>query len=141
MRAVVDDAFERGQLAHGVTAAGILVETLLERDGDGDVREAEAATERLVVAGVDGLVLVDVIVLRLRALLARAGGDEAAFGDLVSRYRAKASALGYEGHVAMADALTVSPARPAGSPAQPSQRCGRRFPIRHPRAGPPSRTT
>ncbi|MCW2516800.1 MAG: hypothetical protein JWR11_5842 [Mycobacterium sp.] len=141
MRAVVDDAFGRGQLAHGVTAAGILVETLLERDGDGDVREAEAATERLVGAGVDGLVLVDVIVLRLRALLARAGGDEAAFGDLVSRYRAKASALGYEGHVAMADALTVSPARPAGSPAQPSQRCGRRFPIRHPRAGPPSRTT
>jgi hypothetical protein len=93
-------------LAHGVTGARILVETLLERGGDGDVREAEAAMERLAAAGMDGLVVVDVILLRLQALLARARGEDAAFGDFVGRYRDMATAFGFEGHLAMANALT-----------------------------------
>jgi class 3 adenylate cyclase len=106
MREVVDGVFDRGQLAHGVTGARILVETLLERGGDGDVREAEAAMERLAAAGMDGLVVVDVILLRLQALLARARGEDAAFGDFVGRYRDMATAFGFEGHLAMANALT-----------------------------------
>ena len=57
----------------------VLVETLLDRGADADVAEAEAAIERLAAAPADeGLVIRDIWLLRLRALLARAHGDEAA---------------------------------------------------------------
>jgi hypothetical protein len=58
---------------------GVLVETLLDRGADGDVAEAEAAIERLAAAPTDeGLVIREIWLLRLRALLARARGDESA---------------------------------------------------------------
>ena len=79
MRAAVDHLVREGQLlAWGVPATGVLVETLLERGADGDVVEAEAAIDRLAAAPADdGLVLRDIWLLRLRALLARAHGDDA----------------------------------------------------------------
>jgi hypothetical protein len=46
-----------------------------------------------------------VTLLRLRALLARAGGDDDAYRDLVSRYRDMAKSLGFEGHIALAEAM------------------------------------
>ena len=78
MRAAVDHLFREGQLlAWGVPATGVLVETLLDRGADGDVAEAEAAIERLADAPADdGLVIRDIWLLRLRALLARAHGDD-----------------------------------------------------------------
>ena len=54
----------------------------------------------------EGLVLRDLYLLRLRALLARARGDDVAYRDLVDRYRAMAKSLGFEGHIAMAQAMT-----------------------------------
>jgi adenylate cyclase len=42
---------------------------------------------------------------RLRASLARAHGDEAAYRGLVDRYRAMATSLGFEGHTAMAETM------------------------------------
>ena len=79
MRAAVDHLFREGQLlVWGVPATGVLVETLLDRGADGDVAEAEAAIERLAAAPADeGLVMRDIWLLRLRALLARAHGDDA----------------------------------------------------------------
>ena len=47
----------------------------------------------------------DIWLLRLRALLARARGDEDAYRDLVNRYRAMAESLGFEGHIAWAEAM------------------------------------
>jgi hypothetical protein len=47
----------------------------------------------------------DIWLLRLRALLARARGDDVAHHDLVSRYRAMAESLGFEGHIAWAEAM------------------------------------
>ena len=78
MRAAVDHLFREGQLlCWGVPATGVLVETLLDRGADGDVAEAEAAIERLAAAPADeGLVIRDIWLLRLRALLARAHGDD-----------------------------------------------------------------
>jgi hypothetical protein len=49
--------------------------------------------------------MLDVTLLRLRALLARARGEDVAYRDLVYRYRAMAKSLGYEGHIAWAEAL------------------------------------
>ena len=78
MRAAVDQLVREGQLpSWGIPATGVLVETLLDRGAEGDVAEAEAAIERLAAAPADeGLVIREVWLLRLRALLARARGDD-----------------------------------------------------------------
>ena len=47
----------------------------------------------------------DIWLMRLRALLARARGDDAAHKDLVTRYRAMAESLGFEGHLDLAAAM------------------------------------
>ena len=47
----------------------------------------------------------EITLLRLRALLARVRGEDVAYRDLVGRYRAMAESLGYEGHIAWAEAM------------------------------------
>jgi len=82
------------------------VETLLDRAADGDLVEAAAATERLAAASIDEeFVLHDIWLLRLRALLARAHGDDAVYADFRDRYRDMARTLGFEGHIAWAEAM------------------------------------
>ena len=107
MRAAADHLFREGRLlAWGLPATGVLVETLLDRGADGDVAEAEAAIERLAAAPAEeGFVIRDIWLLRLRALLARANGDDAAYADFRDRYRAMATELGFEGHIAWAEAM------------------------------------
>ena len=107
MRAAVDHLFREGRLvAWGVPATGVLVQTLLDRGADADVVEAEAAIARLADAPADeGLVMRDVWLVRLRALLARAHRDDAAYRDFRDRYRGMAKTLGFEGHIAWAEAM------------------------------------
>ena len=82
------------------------METLLERGAGGDVAEAEAAIDRLAAAPADdGLVTREIWLLRMRALLARAQGDDAAYRDYRDRYRAMATSLGFEGHMKWAEAM------------------------------------
>ncbi len=107
MRDAVVDLFSGGWLqANCVRATGVLVDTLLDRGAEGDVAEAEAAVDGLAALPADeGLVLRDVWLLRLRALLARAHGDAAAYANLRDRYRDMAKTLGYEGHIEWAEAM------------------------------------
>ena len=78
----------------------------LARGGDGDLAEAETAVDRLAAAPTDDLWAArDIMLLRLRALLARALGDEAGYRDYRDRYRAMANSLGYEGHMKWAEAM------------------------------------
>jgi class 3 adenylate cyclase len=106
MRAAVDHLFrERRRLGWGSTATGVLVETLLDRGTDSDVSEAETAIELLAAAPTDGSALRDIWLLRLRALLARACGEGVKYLDFVNRYRDMATALGFEGHIAWAEAM------------------------------------
>jgi hypothetical protein len=73
---------------------------------DGDVAEAEAAIERLSAARTDdGLAIRAVTLLRLRALLARARGDDTGYRDFRDHYRAMATSLGFEGHIQWAEAM------------------------------------
>ena len=89
-----------------VAPTSVLVETLLERGANGDVIDAEAAIARLAAAqGDDGLVIREIWLLRLRALLAKAHGHETAYHDYRNRYRAMATELGFEGHMAWAEAM------------------------------------
>ena len=61
----------------GIPATGVLVETLLDRGADGDVAEAEAAINGWRPRQpTTGLVIREIWLLRMRALLARARGDE-----------------------------------------------------------------
>ena len=107
MRAAADHLFrEKRVLLWNIPVTGVLVETLLDRGADPDVAEAESAIERLAAAPADeGLVMRDIWLLRLRALLARAHGDEVGYRDFVDRYRRMATDLGFEGHIAWAGAM------------------------------------
>ena len=107
MRTAADHLVHEGQLlAWGTPATGVVVETLLDRAAESDVGEAEAAIERFATAPADeGLVIRDIWLLRLRALLARTRGDEAAYRDFRDRYRDMARTLAFEGHIAWAEAM------------------------------------
>jgi hypothetical protein len=106
MRQAVNELHQAGRLGYAVWGTGILVQTLLERGAEGDLAEAQGAIDRLanVQANQDSAIL-EITLLRLRALLSRARGDNAAYRDLVGRYRAMAESLGFEGHIAMAEAM------------------------------------
>ena len=108
LRAAVDDLFHAGILSWCIMATAVFVETLLARGGEADLQEADTAIERLAAAPLDdGLVLREIWLLRLRALLADARGDEVAYRDLSQRHRAMATSLLWVGHMAMADSWTV----------------------------------
>jgi hypothetical protein len=109
MRQAVDEMHQAGQLFYGIWGTGILVETLLERGAEDDLAEAREAIDWLAkLLADDGSAMWEITLLRLRALLARARGDDVAYRDLVSRYRAMAESLGFEGHIAWAEAMIES---------------------------------
>jgi adenylate cyclase len=88
-------------------ATEIMVELLLQRDQPADIAAAREAIERLEAMPVEpGVVVHKIALLRLRALLARASGDEPEYRQFVNRYRAMANEIDYEGHIAMAEAMT-----------------------------------
>ncbi|HKH50722.1 MAG TPA: cyclase, partial [Mycobacterium sp.] len=106
-RAVLEDLFDSGGAVWSVLATTVLVEALLRRDGDGDLAAAQAEIDRLAAVPTDpGFVLHEIWLLRLWALLARARGDEASYREFRDRYCAKATSLGFDGHMAMAEAMT-----------------------------------
>jgi adenylate cyclase len=105
--AVVDELFDLGTMVWRGPATTVLVEALLRRNREGDVPAARAAIERLAAVPTDpGYVLHEIALLRLRALIARAEGDEDAYRRLAVRYRAMAESFGFEGHQTVASAMT-----------------------------------
>ncbi len=99
--------FHDGRLrGWGIPATGVLVETLLNRGTPSDLVEAEAAIERLATAPADdGLVIRDILLLRMRALMARAHGKTEDYAQLRDRYRDMARSLGFDGHIAWAASM------------------------------------
>ena len=82
MRQAVDELHQAGRLGYGVWGTGVLVETLLERGAEGDLAEAQEAIDWLAnLPADDGSAVREIRLLRLRALLARARGDDAAYAD------------------------------------------------------------
>jgi class 3 adenylate cyclase len=103
MRAAVDHLLREGI---GSAAPVVLVESLLDRGTDDDVAEADAVITRLADAPADhGLAVREIWLLRLRAVLAQAHGDDTAYRDYRDRYRDMATSLGFEGHIAWAEAM------------------------------------
>jgi hypothetical protein len=108
MRDALDALFANDQLSWAISATNTLVEVLLARHADRDVAEASVAIDRLAAAQADdGLVVRDIMLLRLRALVAHARGDQGAYRELLDRYRAMATSLGFEGHMAWAKVMSA----------------------------------
>lgn len=95
-RAALDGMFDRGAMFLRGVATTVLVEALVERGGDGDLREAQTAIDRLAAVPTEpGFVLHALPLFRLRALVARAQGDDEGCHELMQRYRANAVAAGF----------------------------------------------
>ncbi|WNG95466.1 AAA family ATPase [Mycobacterium sp. ITM-2016-00318] len=106
LRSAVDGMFNMGHLGPFIPGTGVLVETLLARGGEDDVREAQAAIDRLAsVRFDDHLAVRDIWLARVQMLMAQAHGDDAAHAHLRDRYRDMAKTLGFEGHIAWGDAM------------------------------------
>ncbi|WP_317155334.1 ATP-binding protein [[Mycobacterium] appelbergii] len=103
LRDAYEELFSEGQFAHCIVTSQFLAEMLIARGADGDLREAADVVDRLAAVSIlDDWVTREVTLLRLRALLCRANGDEDSYRHLRDRYREKSNALGYEGHMALA---------------------------------------
>jgi class 3 adenylate cyclase len=107
IRKAVEEMDQAGGLGYGLWGTRVHVETLLERGTDGDLTEAQQAIDRLASLSDDGSAMREITLLRLRALMARARGDDVTYRDLVSRYRAMAESLGFEGHIDWAEAMAA----------------------------------
>jgi adenylate cyclase len=105
-RNAVEYIYCAGAISWLALAVSALVESLLGRGSDADRREARAAIDRLAALPTDpGYVLHEIWLLRLEALLAQANGDEAGYRHHRDRYRARATSLGFEGHMKWAEAM------------------------------------
>jgi hypothetical protein len=90
----VTDLGSAGNLFYGLWGTAVLVELLLGRGGAASWRNLPADSP-----------IGQIMLLRMRTLLAKANGDEPTYRDHRDRYRAMAKSLGFEGHLAWADAL------------------------------------
>jgi hypothetical protein len=109
VRAVVDGAYESGDMIWRGRATEVLVQLLVRRGSVGDQNKAQAAIDRLAAVPTDpGFVLHELPLLRSRALLALAHGDENSCRNFMKRHRAKAKAAGFEALVAAADAAVIA---------------------------------
>ena len=108
-RRAVDFLFTAGDMTSRGPAVVVLVESLLRRGGQPDLAEAMDAIERLAAVPVDpGFVLHELPLLRLRALLAQAHGDDGTYRAFRDRYRVMANDLGFEGHIETAKAMPLA---------------------------------
>lgn len=105
-RTIATEVRETGAAIWYAHSTSVLVEALLRRRGDADLEEAHVAIDRLAALPTDpGLVLHETCLLRLRALLAKAHGDETGYRRFRDRYHALATSLGFEGQMKWADAM------------------------------------
>ena len=96
-RSAIADMYDTGGVISLGVATTVLVESLLDRGAEGDLREALSAIDRLAaVPSEPGFVLHELPLLRLRALVARAQGDDATYRAFMDHYRTKAAAADFE---------------------------------------------
>jgi hypothetical protein len=106
IRTAVDTVLKAGLVNHHILVTRLLVDALLDCGTEEDIREADAAINRLSTAPDNGTwVIRDLVLLWARALIANARGDETTYRDYRDRYRAMANELGLEGHMAWAEAM------------------------------------
>jgi adenylate cyclase len=110
VRGVVDAAYESGDMIWRGRATEVLVQLLVGRGSVADHNEAQAAIDQLAAVPTDpGFVLHQLPLLRSRALLAHARGDENSYRDFLEQHSAKAAAAGFDALLGTSDAtMTVA---------------------------------
>ena len=104
---ILVEQFDTGEMIFRGPATTVLVEALLSRGSAADIKDAELAIDRLAAVPTEpGFVLHELPLLRLRALLALARGDEPGYQQFLERFRAKASEADFEGYLAQAEAMS-----------------------------------
>jgi adenylate cyclase len=99
-RSAVDQNRRSGETIWRGAKTAILVDLLLMRGSEADVRQAGSIVAKLAAVPTDpGFKVYEIWLLRLRALLAQAEGDDATYREYRDRYRRKAFDLGFEGHM------------------------------------------
>ena len=105
-RSIVNQLVENDEGFVRAAAIAVLVQSLIQRGSDADLVDAADEIERLAAVPTDpGFVLNEIQLLRMRAMLAKAHGDDAAYRDYADRYRDMAKSLGFEGHMAIAETM------------------------------------
>ncbi len=103
---VLDDVDRSGAPLYRGAATTVLVTSLLHRGAEGDLTRAQAEIDRLASTPVDdGSVIHELPLLRLRALLALAAGDDGSYRRHADHYRSRAGSLGFAGHILVASAM------------------------------------
>jgi hypothetical protein len=106
LESIVDTLVRGEEKVLRAEATAVLVESLLRRGGADDTGEAAAQIDRLAdVPTEPGFVVNEIQLLRMRARLAKARGDESGYRDLVERYRAMAVSRDFAGHIEIATAM------------------------------------
>ena len=114
-RDALEDEMTSGEKLFPGRVTFFLVEALLRRGSDTDLREAQSAIDQLAAMPIEpGFVMHEIWLLRMRALLASAHGDDTAYRDYRDRYRDMAKYAWLRGayRLGRGDALTA--AAPAG---------------------------
>ncbi|MGA8253980.1 MAG: adenylate/guanylate cyclase domain-containing protein [Mycobacterium sp.] len=100
------EQFDTGEMIFRGPATTVLVEALLSRGSAADIKDAELVVDRLAAVPTEpGFVLHELPVLRLRALLARARGDEPGYQRFLERFRDRAAEADFEGYLAQAETM------------------------------------
>lgn len=100
---VLTEQFDTGEMIFRGPATTALVEALLARGSAADLDAAQRAVDRLAAVSTEpGFVLHEMPVLRLRALLARAHGDETGYRQFAQRLATGAREAEFDGYLAQA---------------------------------------
>jgi adenylate cyclase len=103
---VVGDLVPAGGTIWDAFGTTVLVEALLQRGGESDIADAQTALNWLAaVSSGRGFVPDELALLRLRALLAEAQGDDETYRTSRDSYRARGIQLGFEAHMKWAEAM------------------------------------
>ncbi len=106
-RATVQHLFDCGEVMFQGPASTVLVESLLRRGTESDLREAQTVIDRLAACPTDrGFVLYELALLLATRATGTANCDEAGYCDYRDRYRDMAISLDLEGHIAWAGEMS-----------------------------------
>jgi adenylate cyclase len=104
-RSILAKVSDTGEKMSRGGVAATLIELLLTRGRDADLREAQDVLASIAELNGSGYALDQMVSFLIRAFMALAGGDEGAYRDFAERFRTMATSLEAEGFIAIAETM------------------------------------